>query len=94
MKNWVILLIGLVVVLLLLKRVSGFDQTAFTPNMTAEEAEKLYQDASLKIQVELGRRMVDVQNDPVLSKKLESETLDATTKLNDAYQFFLANKHR
>jgi hypothetical protein len=86
------LLIGLVVVLLLLKRVSGFDETVFLPNMSMPEAEKLYNESNTKIQMELGRRLPEVQNDPALAQKLGNEAADATNKLTDAYNVFLKSK--
>jgi hypothetical protein len=92
MKNLVLLLLGLVVVLILLKRVSGFDETIFAQNMTLEEAEKLYHESNTKIQTELGRRLPDVQNNPALAQKLGNEAADATNKLTDAYNVFLKSK--
>lgn len=92
MENFILLLLVFVIVIFLLKRVSGFDETIFTPKLSLQEAEKLYHDANTKIQTELSKRLPDVQNDPALAQKLGNEAADATTKLSDAYNIFLKTR--
>lgn len=92
MENFVLLLLVFAIVIFLLKRVSGFDETIFTPKMSLQEAEKLYHDSNTKIQTELSKRLPEVQNDPALAQKLGNEAADATTKLTDAYNIFLKTR--
>ena len=92
MENFILLLLVLVVVVFLLKRVSGFGETIFSPNLSLQEAEKLHDSENTKIQQELSRRLPDVQNDPNLAQKLGNEAADATMKLHDAYNVFLKSK--
>jgi len=92
MENFILLLLVFVVVIFLLKRVSGFDETIFSSNMSLQEAEKLYHEANTKIQEELSRRLPEVQTNPTLAQKLGTEAADATMKLSDAYNTFLKTK--
>jgi hypothetical protein len=92
MKNIIVLLLCLGIVLIFLKRVSGFDETIFLSNMSIPEAEKLYHESNTKIQTELGRRLPEVQNDLALAQKLGNEAADATNKLTEAYNVFLKSK--
>jgi hypothetical protein len=92
MEKFVLLLLVFAIVILLLKRVSGFDETIFSSNMSLQEAEKLYHDSNTKIQTELSKRLPEVQNDLALAQKLGNEAADVTMKLSDAYNTFLKSK--